>query len=147
MRMMMLLVLAGLSTILMSSGWRTDFDRAKTDAKREHKLILLKFSGSDWCLPCMKMEANVFSKDTFSHFAAANLELVNVDFPRMKKHKLEHTLEQQNETLAEQYNKDGRFPYTVLIDADGRVLKVWDGYKGEKSETIIQQIRSYVGTN
>jgi len=130
----------------MSSGWRTDFDRAKTDAKKEHKLILLKFSGSDWCLPCMKMESNIFAKDTFSRFAAAHLEMVTADFPRLKKHKLENALIKQNEALAEQYNKEGRFPYTLLLDADGKVLRKWDGYNGEKPETLIQQIRSYAGT-
>jgi thioredoxin-related protein len=145
-RAVSLLVLTGLSVMLMSSGWRTDFDRAKMDAKRAHKLILLKFSGSDWCVPCIKMEDKVFSSESFTHFAAANLEMVCADFPRMKKHKLEASLREQNETLAEQYNKSGSFPYTVLLDADGRVLKTWDGYNGEKPETLIQQIKSYAGT-
>ena len=72
--------------------------------------------------------------------------MVNVDFPRLKKNKLSRELAKQNEALSEVYNKEGHFPYTVLLDADGKVLKEWDGYKGEKPETLIQQIRSYVGT-
>ena len=39
-------------------------------------------------MPCIKMEENVFAKDSFVRFAAANLEMVCADFPRMKKHKL-----------------------------------------------------------
>ena len=145
MRKMMLIALTVLSIVL--TGWRTDFDKAKMDAKKEHKLILLKFSGSDWCLPCIKMESDIFANDSFGRFAAANLEMVIADFPRMKKHKLGSGLEMQNDTLAQKYNRDGRFPYTLLLDADGNILRVWDGYKGEKPETIIQQIRPYAGTN
>jgi thioredoxin-related protein len=144
MRSMILLVSAA-SLILTSAGWRTDFDKAKSDAKKEHKLILLTFSGSDWCLPCIRMEEDVFSKETFTHFADANLEMVNADFPRT--HKLSNTLTKQNDALAEQYDKEGDFPYTVLLDADGQVLKTWNGYKGEKPETLVQQIKPYVGTN
>lgn len=143
----MVLLVAGISLLVTLSSWRTDFDKAKADAKREHKLILLKFSGSDWCLSCIKMEKEVFSKESFVRFAADNLELVNADFPHLKKHKLDNILAMQNEALAEQYNKDGRFPYTVLLDAEGRVLQAWNGYNGEKPETLIQQIKSYAGTH
>lgn len=137
----------GLTVVFTSAGWRTDFTRAKSDAKKENKLILLKFSGSDWCLPCIKMEKELFTQDSFSRYAAAHLEMVNADFPRLKKNKLDKATEHQNESLAEQYDKDGHFPYTVLLDADGKVLKTWDGYKGEKPEDLIQQISTYAGGN
>lgn len=147
MRQLMLIALVCLAGIFTSAGWRTDFSRAKTDAKKENKLILLKFSGSDWCLPCIRMERELFAKDSFSKFAEVHLEMVNADFPRLKKNKLDNATERQNESLAEQYDKDGRFPFTVLLDADGKVLKTWDGYKGEKPEDIIQQISAYAGRN
>lgn len=142
------MVLRGLAAVgalilLMSAGWRTDFDKAKSEAKSEHKLILVQFSGSDWCLPCIKMEKSVFEKDTFQHFAADNLELIHADFPRLKKHELDKAVVKQNEMLAEQYNKSGHFPYTVLMDADGKVLKTWDGYQGEKPEDLIREIQLY----
>jgi thioredoxin-related protein len=138
------LVAAGaVMMIFMSASWRTDFAKAKDEAKSEHKLILLKFSGSDWCIPCIKMEKQVFAEDTFVQYAAQNLEMVNADFPRLKKNSLDKSVEKQNETLAEQYNKSGRFPYTVLLDADGKVLKTWDGYKGEKPEELIGEIQLY----
>lgn len=142
-----LVLLFGVSLLLMSSGWRTDFDKARADAKRDHKLILLKFSGSDWCLSCIKMDNEVFGKETFSNFAAANLELVNADFPRTKKNQVERSIAEQNDALANRYNSDGHFPYVVLLDAEGKVLKTWDGYSGEKPETFIQQIKPYAGTH
>jgi len=132
-----------LSVFLMSSGWRTDFQKAKEEARSENKLILLKFSGSDWCLPCIRMEKDVFSKDEFAQFADKSLEMVNADFPRLKKHELDKAVSKQNDALAEQYNKAGHFPYTLLLDADGKVLKVWDGYNGEKPEDLIRQIKIY----
>ena len=132
----------GLAILLMSAGWRTDFDKAVTDARRDHKLVLLKFSGSDWCLPCIRMEKDVFSNDSFSHFAAGNLVMVNADFPRLSKNKLSGDLVKQNESLAERYNKAGHFPLTLLINADGKVVKAWEGYTGTKPEEFIRQIKS-----
>ena len=70
--------------------------------------------------------------------------MVNADFPRLKKHELDKTTRAQNDKLAEQYNKEGHFPYTVLLDADGKVLKTWDGYTGETPEALMQEISNYV---
>jgi thioredoxin-related protein len=142
-KLRVLLPLLVLPFFLMSAGvWRSDFDKAKADAKAQHKLVLLKFSGSDWCIPCIRMEKDIFSKDTFQHFAESNLVMVNADFPRLAKNKPDKAVVKQNDALAEKYDRQGHFPYTVLLDADGRVLKVWDGYTGVKPEELIAQIRS-----
>lgn len=141
------LVLISLSFLLLSSVLRADLDHAKADAKTKHRLILLIFSGSDWCIHCMKMNEDVFSKDTFHRFADAHLEVVTADFPRLKKNRQDAAVIRQNEALADQYNKDGHFPFVLLLDADGAVLKTWDGYHGENAETVIQQIRPYVGSH
>jgi thioredoxin-related protein len=140
-----LLALLILPLFLMSAdNWRTDFDVARADAKKEHKLILLKFSGSDWCVPCIRMEKEVFSTETFQQFASTSLITVNADFPQRGLAKMPKALIQQNEKLAEQYNKEGHFPYTVLLDPDGKVLKTWDGYKGMKPEELIAQVKPNV---
>ena len=129
--------------LLMAATWRTDFDKAKDDARTEHKLILLKFSGSDWCIPCIRMEKSIFSDDSFLHFAQAHLEMVNADFPRLGKHHLSKDLTKQNEALAERYNKDGHFPYTLLLSADGKVLKTWEGYTGAKPTAFMDEISRF----
>ena len=134
-----LILVAGI--LLMSAGWRTDYSKAKEQAKKENKLILLKFSGSDWCVPCIRMEKEVFDKDAFAHFADSNLIMVNADFPRQKKNQPEAAIIKQNETLAEQYDKQGHFPYTVLLSPDGKVLKVWDGDPKLSPEEFVRQIR------
>jgi hypothetical protein len=89
------------------------------------------------------MEKEVFDNDSFNRFAAAHLIMVNADFPRLNRNKPGKALVTQNEALAEQYNKDGHFPRTLLIDADGQVLKVWDGYTGNKPEEYIRQIKAF----
>ncbi len=71
------LLLLPLIILLSSASWRTDFEKSKSDARSDHKLILLKFSGSDWCLPCIRMEKAVFSNDSFRQFAERHLEMVS----------------------------------------------------------------------
>ena len=56
-------------------------------------------------------------------------------FPRKKKNQLAELQVKRNEALAEKYNKEGQFPYTLLLDANGRVLKTWKG----KPETTATQ--------
>jgi len=46
--------------------------------------------------------------------------------------------------MADQYNSLGKFPFTVLLDADGKVLKEWDGFSGDKPESYISQIISII---
>lgn len=141
MRRLGVIAMTGLSLFLMSFDWQTNFEKAKAEAKAQHKLILLKFSGSDWCLPCIRMEKDLFSDQSFGQFSEKNLEMVNADFPRLSKHKLDKSVAKQNEALAEKYNKEGHFPLTLLLDADGKVLKVWDGYQGQKPEEFVQEIK------
>jgi thioredoxin-related protein len=108
--------------------WTTDFSKAITEASAKNKYILLNFSGSDWCGPCMKLKKEVLDSEEFLNFAETKLVLVRADFPRSKKNKLSPELTKHNENLAEKYNKEGKFPLTVLIDGEGNVVKSWDGY-------------------
>lgn len=112
----------------VAPGWQLNFEQAKAEAQQSHKLILLNFSGSDWCGPCIKLKKDIFSSAEFEQFAADRLVLVRADFPRLSKNKLDARQEAHNEALAEKYNRQGKFPFTVLLDASGRVLKEWEGY-------------------
>lgn len=113
---------------LSTAEWTTDFSKAKTEATEKSKYILLNFSGSDWCGPCMKLKKEVLDSEEFLKFAEDKLVLVRADFPRNKKNRLSPEQTKQNEALAEKYNNEGKFPLTVLIDATGKVVKTWDGY-------------------
>ncbi len=115
--------------------WTTDFSKAITEASAKNKYILLNFSGSDWCGPCMKLKKEVLDSEDFLKFAEPKLILVRADFPRSKKNRLSPELTKHNENLAEKYNKEGKFPLTVLIDGEGNVVKSWDGYTSSMTIT------------
>lgn len=126
-------------------NWKTDFDAAKTEARTDHKAVLLNFAGSDWCGPCIKMTRNIFEKEAFIKYANENLVLVRADFPRSKKNQLDPKQTQHNEALAEKYNPQGKFPLTLLLDANGKVLRTWDGFKSGTPEEFVQQVKQTLG--
>ncbi|MED5278251.1 MAG: thioredoxin family protein, partial [Verrucomicrobiota bacterium] len=39
-----------------ADGWLVDFEKAKAQAAKEGKSILMEFTGSDWCPPCIQLE-------------------------------------------------------------------------------------------
>ena len=124
-----------------SPGWLTDMDQAKAVSKEKHELILLNFSGSDWCSGCIKMHKEIFESAAFQQFAADNLVLVNADFPRSRKNGLGTEQEKKNEALADRYDPKGYFPFTVLLDSDGKVLRSWNGYYEHGTENFLNEIR------
>lgn len=136
------------SLIFMSFiNWHNNLDDAKQMAKKEHKLILLNFSGSDWCGPCIRLHKEIFAEDAFQKFAEANLVLVNADFPRLKKNQLSPSQQKINDAIAERYNGKGSFPYTVLLNEDGKILKDWDGLPKITAEGFVDEIKSFIGAD
>ena len=127
---------------LSSQGWLTDFEKAKSEAQATHKQILVNFSGSDWCGPCIKLTKEVFESETFKTYANENLVLLRADFPRMKKNKLSKEQTALNEALADQFNKEGTFPLTLLLDENGKVLKKWAGNPGFKSKEFVASLQA-----
>ncbi|MES2431927.1 MAG: thioredoxin family protein [Bacteroidota bacterium] len=139
-----------LLSILISSasqGWLTDFDSAKKIAKEKHQFILLNFSGSDWCGTCIRLHKEIFKSEAFIQFADSNLVLVNADFPRYKKNKLKTLQLKKNEALAAKYNPKGVFPYTLLLNEDGEVIKIWNGYPNMTPDNFIEQIKAKIDAN
>ncbi len=133
--------------MLASPEWHNSLDEAKQIAKKEHKYILLSFSGSDWCGPCIRMHKEIFGSDAFSSLASSNLVLVNADFPRLKKNQLSKKQQDINNAMADQYNSQGAFPYTVLLDAEGKILKSWDGLPTSKPEEFCSEVKEAIGVH
>ena len=50
-------------------GWTTDYKQALAQAKSQNKLVMLDFTGSDWCGWCMKLNKEVFSQPKFKEYA------------------------------------------------------------------------------
>ena len=111
-------------------------------AKTEHKKVLLYFSGSDWCAPCIKFKKFIVNTEEFKNFATENLVLYNADFPRQSKNKLAKEVEKENDGLAEKYNTKGQFPLILLLDENGVVLKKWEEYPKETVQEFIEKLKS-----
>jgi thioredoxin-related protein len=58
-------------------GWIVDFKAAQELAAKEGKDILMEFTGSDWCPPCIKLKAEVFDKDEFKTIQEAQRRVQN----------------------------------------------------------------------
>jgi protein disulfide-isomerase len=99
------------------SQWLTDLPKAQAKAKEEKKLVLMDFTGSDWCPWCIKLSKEVFSQAEFAQYAKKNLVLVEVDFPRKKQQSAE--LKKANQALEEKYNIKG-YPTIIVLDSEGK---------------------------
>ena len=146
---MKFLWIALLSSFFLSSNssWLTDFEKAKQSAQAEHKLILLNFSGSDWCGPCIRMHKEIFESIPFTSYSNDHLILLKADFPRLKKNQLPSDQQSKNDQLAEAFNKEGKFPMTVLLSADGKVLKKWEGFPTASADAFTNQVKVIVDAN
>ena len=123
-------------------NWSGDFNETAKLAKTSHKLILVNFSGSDWCGPCIRLRNEILESTEFNTYAEERLLLVRADFPRQKKNKLSEIQVKKNEALADRYNKDGKFPYTLLLNEDGKILKIWDGFPAISAARFVKEIEA-----
>lgn len=99
--------------------WLANFETAKAKARAENKMVLLDFTGSDWCPPCKMLKKEVFSQPQFADYAAKNLVLLEIDFPRFTKQSDEEKA--ANEKLAGEFGVEG-FPTIVILDSSGKVV-------------------------
>jgi len=133
-----------ISAVVFFGGWETDIDSAEHKAQDEHKFILLNFSGSDWCGPCIRMHKEIFESTDFKNYAEGNLVLVNADFPRLKKNQLSKEQQKKNDALAEKYNSKGIFPLTLLLAADGTVIQTWEGMPDKTADQFVKQVKESI---
>ena len=102
------------------SAWSTDLPAAQAQAKKDKKLVLVNFTGSDWCSWCKKLQKEVFTTKEFKDYAKEKLELVEIDFPNNKKQT--DALKKANEALQAKYKAEG-FPTIVVLNGEGK--EVW----------------------
>ncbi|MDE3124835.1 MAG: thioredoxin family protein [Bacteroidota bacterium] len=137
-------LISGIFLLTLSIHWQNNFNAAKLIAQQQHKFILLNFSGSDWCGPCIRLHKEILETPAFEHFSDSTLVLVNADFPRMKKNQLSSIQQKQNDAVADLYNSKGIFPLTLLINANGKVIKEWDGFPNISTNAFIEQIQNAI---
>ena len=107
------------------SAWETDYKNAQDEAKTNHKLVFLNFTGSDWCGYCIMLDRAILSRPEFKEYANKNLVLVELDYPRRKPQSTQ--IRKQNQELAERYQIEG-FPTLVVLDGEGKAVWRYEGY-------------------
>ena len=98
-------------------SWTTDVPKAIEKAKAENKLVLMDFTGSDWCGWCIKLNKEIFSTSEFGEYAKKNLVPVEIDFPNKKAQSAE--LKKANKELQKKYKIQG-YPTIVVLDGEGK---------------------------
>jgi hypothetical protein len=142
--MLKTVLLFALMTCLSGQNWHTNIEEAKQLARKEHRHILLNFSGSDWCGPCILLRKDILDQPAFLQLADSSLILVNADFPRSKKNQPAPEQQRLNDQMADRYNSRGQFPLTLLLTAEGKVLKQWEGNPGVSPEVFSRQVQSAI---
>lgn len=121
--------------------WTTNLGQALEVAKKENKKVLINFTGSDWCPPCIQMKKDVYETQEFKNFASKHLVLVEIDFP--KKKSLPKALQEANEELARSYNVRS-VPTMFLLDANGKRLLSRSGYVSGGVKGLISTLQPLV---
>lgn len=102
--------------------WEPDYKTAQERASTENRPLVVVFSGSDWCAPCIRLDRKIWQSPEFADYAKNHLVLYRADFPRKKKNQLSTSTTTQNKKLAEAYNPKGYFPLIVVLNAREKVL-------------------------
>lgn len=142
----MFLVVASLAATAFAGNaqWMTDFEAAREKAKKEDKPILMNFTGSDFCPPCIMLSKEVFQTKEFNEYAEANLVLMEVDFPQAKKQP--PSLQRQNEALASALAIPG-FPSLYLVTHDLKVITPRLGYYPGGPKVWIDGLKRFIEAN
>ncbi|MCK0144370.1 thioredoxin family protein [Arenibacter sp. F26102] len=135
------LLFFGLST---AQKWESDWTAAAALAKQNHQNVLLVFSGSDWCAPCIKLDKNIWQTSEFQQYAQDHWTMLKADFPRKKANQLPDDQKNRNAQLAEKYNKKGYFPLVLLLDPNGNILGQ-TGFKNISVKEYIALLKSFEG--
>ena len=124
--------------------WIVDFEKAKAQAAKEGKSILMEFTGSDWCPPCKALHKNVLVKDVFKTEMPKSFVLLKLDSPRDKSKQTPEEIEQYK-TLSAKYGIKG-VPTIFLADAKGRPYYETVGYSGDPAEKYVANLKDQLGT-
>jgi len=141
----LILTLLFLATITARAEltWLTDLDAAKAQGVKENKPVLVDFTGSDWCPPCIQLHKVVFESAEFAAVASKYV-LVELDYPRKTPQAPE--LKAKNAELSKQFGISG-FPTVLLIDAkSGDVFGKTVGFGGQTAKEYIEKLASFKNT-
>jgi len=103
-------------------------------------MVLLDFTGSDWCGWCIKFDKDVLSTDKFASYAKSKLVLVTLDFPSHKEQ--DAALKHANQEIKKRFGVNG-FPTFVLLNSAGRELGRQTGYLKGGPDAFIAELDGF----
>jgi thioredoxin-related protein len=119
-------------------GWLVSFEKAKEQAAKEGKPILMEFTGSDWCPPCKALHKNVLVKDVFKKEMPKHFVLLKLDNPKDKSKQTPEEIEQYKK-LSKEYKITG-VPSILLADTGGKVFYRTSGYGGQAAKVWVDDM-------
>ena len=143
--MLRLLLLFLFPLIQLSPNWETNFDIAKQRSIKESKIILIHFVHKSGDGKNVKLEKETFETSEFIDYANKQVVLLKIDLG------IEQTSSDKqfyhNSIIRERYNSGAVAPFTVISDADGKVLKTWNYKQPLKSTDLISAIQTTIEAN
>lgn len=133
------LCLSALATRAADTSWKTDFEAARKQAATEDKVLLIDFTGSDWCTWCVKLRKEVFVQPEFGAGTKDRFVLVELDYPKDKK-LVPEAVAKQNAELLKKYPISG-YPTVLLCDADGKPFAT-TGYRPDGPKPYVAHLGS-----
>ena len=115
------------------AGWTDSITEGIAQAEREGKMLLLDFTGSDWCVWCKKLDSEVWYTPQFEAWSKDNLVKVFLDFPQNRDLSDEQKL--QNQLLQQYFGVKG-FPTIFLLDSNLKPLLQTGYHQGGPEEYI-----------
>jgi len=132
-----LAIWAALTAVAAGPVWLTDLEEAKKVAKAEKKVILLLFTGSDWCGPCISLKKEVFDQKKFAT-VTNDFVLVELDYPRKTEQSAQ--VKARNSGLYFAFGIEG-FPTIMLLDAEGAPFAREVGYQNGDPVKYLAQLK------
>lgn len=106
-----------LTTVENEINWYTDFKTAREDAKAQKKPMLVYFTGSDWCKPCVKLKRDFFNTPEFAA-AAKDYVVVMLDIP-YRDDIISMDQKAKNKEVQKKLNSKV-FPTLIALDSKGK---------------------------
>jgi len=119
--------------------WGNDLAAAKTRAAKNNKLVLVDFTGSTWCPPCIALHEHVLTQPAFLDFAEQHLELVALDFPHDNEQ-----VDPANARLALEYQVEG-FPTVIVMNPKGKTLHRLKGFSNKNAKAYTADLKQALG--
>ena len=143
--MLRLLLIFLLPLFQVAPTWESNFDVAKQRSIKESKIILIHFVHKSGDAKNIKLEKETFETSEFIDYANKQVVLLKIDLG------IEQTSSDKqfyhNSIIRERYNSGVVAPFTVITDADGKVLKTWNYKQPLKSTDLISAIQTTIEAN